>query len=52
MLNYQADGYERHLRGVQDDYVPYFMPWYGTGVLASAFGCQIRCQKPWTTIPP
>jgi uroporphyrinogen-III decarboxylase len=42
MLSYQARGYEEHLRRVHDDYVPYFMPWFGTGVLASAFGCPIR----------
>jgi uroporphyrinogen-III decarboxylase len=42
MLSYQARGYEEHLRRVYDDYVPYFMPWFGTGVLASAFGCPIR----------
>lgn len=42
MLAYQADGYERHLRDVEDDLVPYFMPWLGTGVLASAFGCPVR----------
>jgi corrinoid protein of di/trimethylamine methyltransferase len=41
MLEYQADGYQRHLQLVQDDYIPYFMPWYGTGVLASAFGAKI-----------
>jgi 5-methyltetrahydrofolate--homocysteine methyltransferase len=41
MLAYQADGYEKHLRLVQDDYIPYFMPWYGTGVLASAFGAKV-----------
>ena len=42
MFKYQADGYERHLQHIQDDYVPYFMPWFGTGVLASGFGAQIR----------
>ncbi|MCL5995457.1 MAG: hypothetical protein M1546_05300 [Chloroflexi bacterium] len=42
MVEYQARGYEEHLRRVDDDYVPYFMPWFGTGVLASAFGCEIR----------
>ena len=42
MWRYQADGYERHLGRVNDDMVPYFMPWFGTGVLASAFGCEIR----------
>ena len=41
MLAYQMRGYERHLKSVQDDYIPYFMPWFGTGVLASAFGCPI-----------
>lgn len=41
MLAYQTRGYERHLKLVQDDYIPYFMPWFGTGVLASAFGCRI-----------
>ncbi len=42
MVEYQASGYEKHLAAVNDDYVPYFMPWFGTGVLASAFGCEIR----------
>ncbi len=41
MLEYQARGYEAHLARVDDDFVPYFMPWFGTGVLASAFGCKI-----------
>ena len=42
MWRCQADGFARHLDRVHDDMVPYFMPWYGTGVLASAFGCEIR----------
>ncbi|HEX7432670.1 MAG TPA: uroporphyrinogen decarboxylase family protein [Anaerolineaceae bacterium] len=42
MYAYQADGYEKHLKLIRDDYVPYFMPWLGTGVLASAFGAQVR----------
>jgi 5-methyltetrahydrofolate--homocysteine methyltransferase len=41
MVNYQAQGYEAHLAQVHDDFIPYFMPWFGTGVLASAFGCEI-----------
>jgi 5-methyltetrahydrofolate--homocysteine methyltransferase len=45
MLEYQARGYERHLQRVADDYVPYFMPWFGTGVLASAFGAPIRMPQ-------
>jgi len=42
MLRFQQDGYEEHLRRAHDDVVPYFTPWFGTGVLASAFGCEIR----------
>ena len=42
MLAYQAAGYEKHLRLVNDDYVPYFMPWFGTGVLASGFGAKVK----------
>lgn len=45
MYTYQADGYEKHLRLVQDDYVPYFMPWFGVGVLASGFGAAIRMPE-------
>jgi hypothetical protein len=45
MYTYQAHGYEEHLKHVHDDYVPYFMPWFGTGVLASAFGCPIRLPE-------
>lgn len=45
MLAYQAAGFERHLRSVDDDLVPYFMPWLGTGVLASMFGADIRMPQ-------
>lgn len=45
MLAYQTHGYEEHLKHVHDDYVPYFMPWFGTGVLPSAFGCQVRMPE-------
>ncbi len=41
MVAYQEKGYEAHLARVDDDFVPYFMPWFGTAVLASAFGCEI-----------
>jgi corrinoid protein of di/trimethylamine methyltransferase len=44
MVAYQADGWQQHLEHVHDDAVPYFMPWFGTGVLASAFGCAITLQ--------
>lgn len=42
MLAFQQEGYARHLHEIQDDVIPYFMPWFGTGVLASAFGCAMK----------
>lgn len=42
MVRYQENGFEKHLKMVDDDTVPYFMPWFGTGVIASAFGCKIK----------
>ncbi len=41
MVEYQERGFERHLAEIDDDVVPYFMPWFGTGVLASGFGSRI-----------
>jgi corrinoid protein of di/trimethylamine methyltransferase len=45
MLSYQEEGFEEHLNQVDDDLVPYFMPWFGTGVLASGFGAEIRIPE-------
>jgi hypothetical protein len=42
MLEYQGSYLQEHLSKVEDDLVPYFMPWFGTGVLASAFGCPVK----------
>ena len=42
MYNYQATYLLEHLSKVEDDLVPFFMPWFGTGVLASAFGCPVK----------
>ena len=42
MLDYQQEGAHQHLMMVDDDAIPYFMPWCRTGVLASAFGCPMR----------
>jgi uroporphyrinogen-III decarboxylase len=42
MIDYQEKGCLKHLESVEDDYIPYFMPWFGTGVLASGFGCKIK----------
>lgn len=42
MVDFQESAYEAHLAQIHDDFVPYFMPWFGTGVLASAFGSKIK----------
>jgi hypothetical protein len=42
MVHYQVAAWTRHLERVRDDAIPYFMPWYGTGVLAAAFGATVR----------
>jgi uroporphyrinogen-III decarboxylase len=41
MYKRQAEQFTRHYNIVKDDYVPYLMPWFGTGVLASGFGTKI-----------
>lgn len=42
MVKFQEDGFALHLSEIDDDTIPYFMPWFGTGVLASAFGCPVK----------
>ncbi|NQT36650.1 MAG: hypothetical protein HQ581_04125 [Planctomycetes bacterium] len=44
MIRYQTDGIERHMAEYDDAYIPFLMPWYGTGVLASGFGVGIKFQ--------
>jgi len=41
MTNFQERTYYEQVRAIDDDFVPYLMPWFGTGVVASAFGCDI-----------
>ena len=41
MTQFQERSYYDQIREIEDDFVPYLMPWFGTGVTASAFGCQI-----------
>ena len=38
----QERAYYDQVKEIEDDFVPYLMPWMGTGILASAFGCQIE----------
>lgn len=40
MYKRQIRQFENHFPLIEDNYVPYLMPWYGTGVVASAFGIR------------
>ncbi len=42
MTNFQEQTYYDQVKSIDDDFVPYLMPWFGTIVTASAFGCQIE----------
>jgi hypothetical protein len=42
MTEFQERAYHEHLLSIDDDFVPYLMPWFGTGVVASALGCAIE----------
>lgn len=44
MVDYQLRKIATHLERYDDDYVPYLFPWYGTGVVPSALGCDILFQ--------
>jgi uroporphyrinogen-III decarboxylase len=44
MVDYQARRIAAHLEQYDDDYVPYLFPWYGTGVVPSALGCDTLFQ--------
>ena len=48
MLEFQTAKIRRHLERFDDDYVPLLFPWYGTGVLASAFGARSCFPQRWT----
>jgi len=44
-FRYQMGKIERHFNNMPNDaYIPFLHPWYGTGVLASAFGVNIICN--------
>jgi len=44
LIRYQLEGIEQHVEHYDDAYIPFLMPWYGTGVLASGFGVNIIFQ--------
>ncbi len=44
-LEFQSAKMTTHLEGLADDaYLPYLFPWYGTGVVPSAIGCEVLLQ--------
>jgi len=54
MLDCQVTICERHIEAVPDDFQPYLCPYYGTGILASAFGAQMQFapgRDPWIAGP-
>jgi uroporphyrinogen-III decarboxylase len=42
MTAFQERTYYDQVKEIDDDFVPYLMPWFGTIVAASAFGCKIE----------
>ena len=44
MTDYQMRKMERHAALYDDAYIPFLMPWFGTGVLASGFGVEVVFQ--------
>ncbi len=42
MTHFQEQTYYDQVKSIDDDFVPYLMPWFGTIVAASAFGCEIE----------
>jgi uroporphyrinogen-III decarboxylase len=41
MIDFQERSYYEQVKEIDDDFVPYLMPWFGTAVTASALGCQV-----------
>ena len=55
IIRYQQEGIERHMQNYDDAYIPFLMPWYGTGVLGSGFGVEINFRDymdPAVDLPP
>ena len=55
LFDYQLKKIESRPRNFDDVYIPFLMPWYGTGVLASGFGVNVKFQDymdPAVDLPP
>lgn len=44
-LEFQTKGIEEHLEKVDDDYIPYFWPWYGSCIMQDYFNASITFPK-------
>lgn len=44
MIACQSRKIDRHMQEYDDCYIPFLMPWYGTGVVASGFGVPVKFQ--------
>lgn len=50
MMDFQLEGIEEHLEKIDDDYIPYLMPWYGVALVPGVFGSTVKFppkQDPW-----
>ena len=45
MRGFQEAKIASHVDRIDDDYVPFLFPWYGTGVVPSALGSQVIFQR-------
>jgi uroporphyrinogen-III decarboxylase len=45
MRRFQEEKIASHVARIDDDYVPFLFPWYGTGVVPSALGSRIIFQR-------
>ncbi len=45
MLHFQEEGIKEHLEKIDDDYIPYLMPWYGVALMSGAFGSKVIFPK-------
>ena len=45
MLHFQEEGIKEHIENVDDDYIPYLMPWYGVALMSGAFGSKVIFPK-------
>jgi len=41
MTRFQVDRMKKHMEKFDDDFIPFLFPWYGTGVVPSALGCDV-----------